>query len=236
LVQKIHGVTRDLRAEVRVAHRHLDRAVAEQLLHRLERHPQPLEEPKAKVLESTKRLSQIVGASVFAFDVYHSDVFRYVLAHNGTKKDDYTSNPAGYGAGGRSSPRGGDRAALAPYVAHLVDDDSATLDRMLTTGQLKPVVTRQERERRSTIARRISELSRARDQPDAKAEADRLRAENSSWYPRTGVEDQRDNAETRAVFLWPPTRARTCSYHQRLAEHHVGSRSPRAAMACRRGP
>ena len=95
---------------------------------------------------------------------------------------------------------------LTPYLAQLIDDDSATLDRMLTTGQPKPVVTRQERERRSTVARRISELSRALSRalhqtPDAKAEVDRLRAENSSWYPRTGFEDKRDNAEELAVFL-----------------------------------
>ncbi|MDB4960440.1 MAG: hypothetical protein JWP01_439 [Myxococcales bacterium] len=58
-------------------------------------YPQLLEElPDTEVVVATKKLSAITHAPVFAFDVYDSDGFRYVLADDGNVQDEYLSNPA----------------------------------------------------------------------------------------------------------------------------------------------
>ena len=137
-------------------------------------YPCALEEPKAQLVETTRNLSRSAEENfVFALEVYDSDVFRYVLAKNGTLVDQFVSNPGGYN-GRRSRPKGGTVDAILPLC--VAGTRSESLEILFREARTKPKPTQADREERR---RQAKEIATARD---------RLRREDpNGWYQQVAI-------------------------------------------------
>ena len=153
-------------------------------------YPLVLEGPDAQLVDAARNLSRSVDENfVFAFEVFDSDVFRYVLAKSGGLVDQFVSNPGGYN-GRWSPPKGGTVDVIMPLCVPGTRPES--LQRLFREARTKPKPTKADREERRRQAEAITtaRIRLRREDPDGWYEQVAiLQASFRARYPNVGLDD-----------------------------------------------